>query len=49
MAKCKQCGEEMNPVQVMLSATHGVCGDCTRKNHKLVFIKDDTPETFEET
>lgn len=28
---CKGCGEEMNPVQVMLSATHGKCGECVDK------------------
>jgi predicted nucleic acid-binding Zn ribbon protein len=32
--KCKQCGKEMNPVEAMLSKTWGVCGNCTRKNHK---------------
>ena len=36
MTKCLQCGEEMNPVQAIISFTHGVCGKCTRKNHRLV-------------
>ena len=36
MSNCKQCGEEMNPIQAILSSTHGVCGDCCRKNHRLV-------------
>ncbi len=36
MSKCKQCGEPMNPVQAIISSTHGVCGDCTRRNHRLV-------------
>lgn len=40
---CKQCGEEMNPVQIMLSFTHGVCGKCCRKNHKLVIIGGRVP------
>lgn len=31
---CKQCGEPMNPVEAMVSATHGVCGKCTRDNHR---------------
>lgn len=39
--KCKQCGEEMNPIQAMLSATHGVCGDCCRKNQNEVIGKND--------
>ena len=34
--KCKQCGKKLNPVQAMLSATHGVCGECCRKNEKKV-------------
>lgn len=42
MTECKQCESEMNPIQAILSATHGVCGDCCRKNQKLVFIKDET-------
>ena len=28
----------MNPVQAILSSTHGVCGDCTRRKHKLVIM-----------
>ena len=32
--KCKQCRQPMNPVEAMLSATHGVCGKCTRLNHE---------------
>lgn len=44
MSECKQCGEEMNPVQAILSSTHGVCGKCCRKNQKLVFIRDDINE-----
>ena len=40
MSKCKQCWKELNPVQAMLSAIHGVCGECTRKNQKIVFLKD---------
>jgi len=36
MSNCKQCGKPMNPVQALLSATHGVCGDCCRTNHKEV-------------
>jgi len=35
---CKQCGEEMNPIDAVLSSTNGVCGSCTRKNQKIVFI-----------
>lgn len=31
---CVRCGRELNPVQVMLSAKHKVCGDCTRALHK---------------
>ena len=38
MTDCKDCGEEMNPVQAILSSTHGVCGVCCRKNHKLVIL-----------
>ena len=34
--KCKQCGKELNPVQAMLSAAHGVCGECCRKNERKV-------------
>ncbi len=37
--KCKDCGKEMNPVQAILSSTHGVCGNCTRKKQKLVLLK----------
>lgn len=33
MKKCKRCGAEMNPVEVMVSATHGVCGKCVRELH----------------
>lgn len=36
MSECKECGDYMNPVQVILSSTHGVCGKCTRKKHRLV-------------
>lgn len=39
MAECKQCGKEMNPVQALLSSTHGVCGDCTWKNHQIAIGK----------
>ena len=28
---CKGCGEEMNPVQALLSSTHCKCGKCTDK------------------
>ena len=31
----------MNPVQAMLSATNGVCGNCTRKKVKLVILGKD--------
>ena len=41
MSKCKQCGKEMNPIEAMLSSTHGVCGKCTRRNQKLVFLRDE--------
>lgn len=33
-SRCKQCGHEMSPVEAMLSSTHGVCGKCTRINHR---------------
>lgn len=33
---CKQCGKPMNPIDAMVSVTHGVCGKCTRENHKRV-------------
>jgi len=33
LSKCKQCGKPMNPVEAMLSSSHGVCGKCTRENH----------------
>ena len=46
MTECKGCGEEMNPVQVIISSTHGVCGKCTRKKHVLVILgKDDGYKT----
>lgn len=32
--RCRDCGRKLNPVQVLLSATHGVCGDCTRDKQK---------------
>ncbi len=38
MTNCKQCGKEMNPIQALLSSTHGVCGDCTRKKVKLIIL-----------
>ena len=41
MTKCKQCGEYMNPIQAVLSSTHGVCGKCTRKKQKLVILGKD--------
>ena len=41
MTECGQCGQYMNPVQVILSSTHGVCGDCCRKNQKFAFIKEE--------
>lgn len=28
---CGGCGEEMNPVQALLSSTHGKCGKCVDK------------------
>lgn len=31
---CKQCGKPMNPVDAMVSATHGVCGKCCRDNQR---------------
>ena len=31
---CKDCGKPMNPVEAMVSETHGVCGDCTRRKQK---------------
>ncbi len=34
--KRKQCGKDLNPVQAMPSATHGVCGECCRKNERKV-------------
>ena len=33
---CAQCGEPMNPVQVMLGP---VCGKCVKKNHAKVVGK----------
>jgi predicted RNA-binding Zn-ribbon protein involved in translation (DUF1610 family) len=33
---CKDCGKPMNPVEAMVSETHGVCGDCTRRKQKEV-------------
>lgn len=33
---CKDCGKPMNPVEAMVSNTHGVCGDCTRRKQKEV-------------
>jgi hypothetical protein len=33
---CKQCGKDMNPVEAEVSKTHGVCGECTKKNQKEV-------------
>ena len=38
MNECIECGEEMNPVQAMLSSTHGVCGSCTKWKHHQVAI-----------
>ena len=38
MAECIDCGKYMNPVQVIISSTHGVCGKCTRKKHRLVIL-----------
>lgn len=43
---CKQCREEMNPVQSILSSTHGICGKCTRKNHRLVLLGKDIEEKY---
>jgi Zn finger protein HypA/HybF involved in hydrogenase expression len=34
--KCKDCGKPMNPVEAMVSSTHGVCGDCTKRKQKEV-------------
>lgn len=34
--KCKDCGKPMNPVEAMVSGTHGVCGECTKRKHKEV-------------
>jgi predicted RNA-binding Zn-ribbon protein involved in translation (DUF1610 family) len=34
--KCKDCGKPMNPVEAMVSDTHGICGECTRRKHKEV-------------
>jgi hypothetical protein len=31
---CKDCGKPMNPVEAMVSDTHGVCGACTRRKQK---------------
>jgi predicted RNA-binding Zn-ribbon protein involved in translation (DUF1610 family) len=33
---CKDCGKPMNPVEAMVSQTHGVCGDCTKRKQKEV-------------
>jgi len=44
MAECKQCGEYMNSVQVIISSNNGVCGNCCRKNHKLVILGKDIPK-----
>lgn len=41
---CSQCGAEMNPIQAMLSSTHGICGKCCRKNHKKVISGRVPPE-----
>ena len=30
MARCRQCGRVMNPVEGMMS---DVCGECCRENH----------------
>jgi hypothetical protein len=34
--KCQDCGKPMNPVEAMVSNTHGVCGECTKRKHKEV-------------
>jgi predicted RNA-binding Zn-ribbon protein involved in translation (DUF1610 family) len=34
--KCQDCGKPMNPVEAMVSQTHGVCGECTKRKHKEV-------------
>jgi len=32
--KCRQCGEEMNAAEAMISLKWEVCGKCCRENHK---------------
>lgn len=37
MSKCRQCGQDMNPVEVMMGP---ICGTCVRENHERVTTHD---------
>ena len=40
---CADCGKPMNPVEAMVSQTHGVCGDCTKRKQKEATSSLDRP------
>lgn len=45
-SKCKGCGKEMNPVEVMVSGESGLCKKCVDKKHKEVTGADEVGDIW---